>query len=213
MFNSTLKSLAIALGLLAVAPTAHAATEIIGGTTHIKLDADFTPVLLELNGGLPGLVGADQDPPLSTFDGETGTLGFAISGGHVGDDTIIEHAGVGLTLNNGSTDVSVTDFSVRVIGGDLGSSDSGVFGKVNGEGDFAKFFTYGDVGEMGIELVISDILSDTLVGFFGLDPHTDLSHTTFGYATPKPSVVPLPAAGWLMLAALGGLGLARRRSA
>lgn len=203
------KTVLLASALVVAGSTAHAATEIIGGETHIKLDPGFGEVLVGLNGGLPGLVGD------TTF--EDGIFSFGISGGFLGTDTLIEHVGVGLTLTNESdVDATVGDFEIRVFDDGIGN---GVFGTlIVGDGeksDFIEFFTFGDgTDHPGVELKVSEALGDTLVGFYdALDEAGNPTGATFGYAEPKPEVVPLPAAGWLLVAAVGGLSLMRRKQA
>ena len=58
-----------------------------------------------------------------------------------------------------------------------------------------------------------DLSPDALIsgmGFFAVYDEQDLSHMTIAYI-PGTSEIPLPAAGWLLIAGLGGLAVMRRR--
>ena len=64
----------------------------------------------------------------------------------------------------------------------------------------------------GIPLAFSDELASAVEGLLlELGEEVDLNGARFGVATTTASPVPLPAAGWMLIAGLGGLGLMRRR--
>lgn len=68
------------------------------------------------------------------------------------------------------------------------------------------------------EILLTDPGAYTITGLAVESPFgsggafVQLSSTSVGAETLTPAAVPLPAAGWLMVAGLGGLGLMRRKS-
>ena len=175
-----------------------ATTQIAGGVTEITV-IDSTLGLLVDNTDSIGVVGN------TTLTGAT--FGFGISGGtaFMDGNALIEHDGVGVTLNAQGSSATIGDFIIDTTAGN-------VTGTLNGAGSF-EFFVFGSGNDLpGVELLLSETLSSTLESFFSLSEDA-LEGATFGYAVPQPTLVPLPAAGWMLLAALGGLGLVRRRAA
>ncbi len=109
-----------------------------GTSTSVKLDSGFTGALTTL-GLTPGVLGS------ATLDGTTGTVSFPITGGHVtvyqkgavdpyvqGD---IEHAGSGLSLKAGTTEVDLQNF-------DINPGSSQLFGDVSVNGKVAATHAY-----------------------------------------------------------------------
>ena len=175
-----------------------ATTQIAGGVTEITV-IDSTLGLLVDNTDSIGVVGN------TTLTGAT--FGFGISGGtaFMDGNALIEHDGVGVTLNAQGSSATIGDFIIDTTAGN-------VTGTLNGAGSF-EFFVFGSGNDLpGVELLLSETLSSTLESFFSL-PEDALEGATVGDAVPQPTLVPLPAAGWMLLAALGGLGLVRRRAA
>ncbi|MEM9970780.1 MAG: VPLPA-CTERM sorting domain-containing protein [Pseudomonadota bacterium] len=203
------KAGAVAAFAVCAAPAAQAASvEIANGVTDIAV----------VQGTFDLLATADI-----TLLGDTGltaptTLNFGISGGTVDTETgdaVIEHDGVGVQLTLGAgtdeeSSVSIGDFVID-------TAQATVFGTLNGGTDLLPYFLFAEKDESeadtpGIKLVLSDTLSGALEGFFGLEEEA-LEGATFGFAETNPTLVPLPAAGWMLLAALGGLGVMRRNRA
>ena len=61
-----------------------------------------------------------------------------------------------------------------------------------------------------IPIFISDTLGGAIASVFGAE---GLAGSQFGLAQTSPEVVPLPAAGFLLIAGLGGMALVGRRRA
>jgi len=109
-----------------------------GTSTSVKLDSGFTGALTTL-GLTPGVLGS------ATLDATTGTVSFPITSGHVtvytkgavdpyvqGD---IEHAGSGLSLKAGTTEVDLQNF-------DVNPGSSQLFGDVSVNGKVAATHAY-----------------------------------------------------------------------
>jgi len=125
---------------------------------------------------------------------------------------VLEHEGSGLALTAGASSAFVGNFLI-----DTGARTVFGDGAVLGGAGFldAPLFTFGDGTALpGIELLISGTLAGALSSVFGAP---DLTGATFGYARPElATVVPIPAAGLLLLTGVGALGaraLRRRHKA
>ena len=189
-----------AFGTVAQAET----VDIIGGETDVAVTADLA--------GL-GLRGSTTGSATVALNGDgLPVFTFGITGGLVDDDgnALIEHDGSGVRLASATepdTSASVGNFLIDTEAGN-------VSGTVNG-GLTAVLFDFGDAeSDLGVELLISSALGEALFQTFGAD---GLAGAQFGFANPQPVLavapapIPLPASGLLLIAALGGIGLARRR--
>lgn len=129
---------------------------------------------------------------------------FPVTGGSVDSLTgnaLVEHDGSGVALTAGAFSAFVGNFLI-----DTGAATVFGDGAVLGGTGFssAPLFTFGTGDALpGIELLISPALAGALSAVFGAP---DLTGATFGYARPDLAVVPVPAAGVLLLSALGALG-------
>ncbi|MEL7346827.1 MAG: VPLPA-CTERM sorting domain-containing protein [Pseudomonadota bacterium] len=178
-------------------------TAIDGGITEVEVTIDL------------GSVGLSAIPFLgATLDttGENPVFAFPITGGAVLDSdpavALIEHEGSGLSLFDGAQSVTVGNFLIDTAG-------ASVFADVIGTEDTLKLFEFGGLTDLGIELLIAEDLAGALTGIFGAP---DLEGGLFGLARTDPQlaapgVIPLPAAGWMLLGALGGLVALKRRKA
>ena len=191
-----LKVLVAAATLAMSAIAAQAATlPIVGGETR-----------LALTGSLGGLSASGYGTTTEDMWGPYQEFTFGITGGEVDTDTdqsIIEHAGAGVTLSDGTNSASIADFVIDTAAG-------GIFGNVVGGPSDVLLFTLGHVFENGrITVQISDTLGSAIASIFG---GTDPSGAKLGLATLDVQTVPVPAAGFLLLGGLGGLALFRRKS-
>lgn len=190
-------ALAAAAALAFAASSAQAASlPIIGNFTEVEVTADLA--------GL-GLTAAAFGS--ATASGAVFT--FPVTGGvvdSISGDALVEHDGSGVALTAGAFSAFVGNFLI-----DTGAATVFGDGAVLGGAGFtsAPLFTFG-TGEAlpGVELLISPALAGALSAVFGAP---DLTGATFGYARPDLAVVPVPAAGLLLLSALGALGALRRR--
>jgi len=186
------------LALLAVvgAPAQAATLPIIGNFTEVEVTADLA--------GL-GLTPA----PFGSATASGAVFTFPVTGGSldsISGDALVEHNGSGVALTAGTLSAFVGNFLIDTAAATV-FGDGAVLG---GEGfSGAPLFTFG-TGEAlpGVELLISPALAGALSAIFGAP---DLTGATFGYARPDLAVVPVPAAGLLLLSALGALGALRRR--
>lgn len=194
MFRNIVKAVVVYTASLFVAlPAAASTASIIGGITEIEVTANLGSL-----GLAPSVFGN------AGFDAGTGTLSFPISGGTASPSgLIIEHDGGGVVLTGGTQSAIVGNFVID-------TAAQTVLGNVNGGSAFAPLFQFGTIDAAGIELQFTSVLADALTGIFGAP---NLAGTTFGIANTSPEVapVPLPAAGWMLLAGLGGLMALRRR--
>ncbi len=186
------------------------ALSITGGQTAVTVTADLAS--LGLGAGLVGSA--------SLSDGQ---VVFPITGGSTdGTDAMIEHEGSGVNL------FALADSSVNVSAGNLliDTAAATVFGDASiGSDDLgspdisdAPFFSFGPGSTLpGVQLLITPELAGALQTVFAGAP--DLTNAEFGYAVPSPEVapapspVPLPAGVFLLLGALGSLGLVWRKGA
>ncbi|MEM6610445.1 MAG: VPLPA-CTERM sorting domain-containing protein [Pseudomonadota bacterium] len=197
MIRTLLRAAAVATASLFVALPASAATmNIVGGITEIEVTADLGAL-----GLLPSVFGT------AGFDPSTATLSFPITGGTSSSSgLIIEHDGGGVALT------SVATFQSATVGNFvIDTAQATVFGNVNGGSAFAPLFDFGTIDSSGIQLNISSDLAAALTAVFGAP---DLAGAEFGIANTSPDTapIPLPAAGWMLLAGMGGLAVLRRRS-
>jgi hypothetical protein len=187
------------LAVLAVfaSPAKAASLPIIGNVTDVEVTADLA--------GL-GLTAA----PFGSGTAAGAIFTFDVTGGAVDSLTgnaLVEHAGSGVALTAGTTSAFVGNFLIDTGAGTV-SGDGAVLGGAGFLG--ATLFTFGDGDALpGVELLFSSTLAGVLSSVFGAP---DLTGATFGYARPDLAVVPIPAAGMLLLSALTVLGVVRRRS-
>ena len=182
---------------------AHAATlQIVDGLTTVDVTLDLGPISAS-----PGGVASASGSVFS----------FPITGGSVdsGGNALIEHDGSLVTLSFGADFVTVGNFVID-------TAAANVSGVANGTGiatgaSKVELFTFGAQTADGIPLLISSTLNSALGATFGTDAvfavfgAEDVTGAQFGIANTSPEVVPLPAAGWMLLAGLGGLAVIRRR--
>jgi hypothetical protein len=132
---------------------------------------------------------------------------FPITGGSITDgNALIEHEGSGVSLfaiADPTVEVSVGNFLIDTM---MGTVSGDVFGLATG----VTFFTFGTPGAGGIPLLISSDLAGALASIFSAP---DLTGAEFGLASTMPTPVPLPAGLPLLLAALGGFAVMRRKRA
>jgi glycerophosphoryl diester phosphodiesterase len=185
-----------AILLLSAPDTSEAATIGIAptGVTTVEVTAPL---------GALGLSGV----PFGTATASGAVFSFPITGGTIDTGTgnaLIEHEGSGVTLSNGSVNVSVGNFLIDTMMGTVSGNVIGAPGSVT-------FFTFGAPGATGIPLLISSELAGKLQSIFTGAPN--LTDAPFGLANTSPTPVPVPAALPLLLAGLGGLALMRRKRA
>lgn len=199
-----LRIAAIGIAALAMVGPASASTvNIIDGDTRIRVTS--LPALETVF----DVVGAIGGSTTVTGSGTT-RFTFDITGGtgHP-SGAIIEHAGSGVVLGIGSTFATVNNFIVDTIVGEVRA-------QVNGTGGFAPIFDAVARPNGAFDLNVSNTLATTLAAAFSNDGLLALEGARFGVARVtnlEVAPVPLPAAGWLLLAGVGGLALMRRRRA
>lgn len=190
-------ALAAAAVLAFATSSAQAASlPIIGNVTEVEVTAD-----------LPGL--GLTAAPFGSATASGAVFSFPVTGGlvdSVSGDALVEHDGSGVALTAGAFSAFVGNFLIDT-GAATVFGDGAVLGGAGFSG--APLFTFGTGDALpGIELLISPALAGALTAVFGAP---DLTGATFGYARPDLAVVPVPAAGLLLLSALGALGALRRR--
>lgn len=193
-------AVSLALGLVAGAPASAASLPIIGVKTEVEVTAPL---------GALGLTPA----PFGSATAIGAIFTFPVTGGTLDSLTgvaLVEHDGSGVALTAGTQSAFVGNFLI-----DTAAASVFADGAALGAPGFldAPIFTFGTGTELpGVELLISPTLASVLTAVFGAP---DLTGVTFGYARPDVAVVPVPAAGLLLLSAVGGLGIAgaRRRTA
>ena len=172
--------------LFASVGASYAATvDIIGGETTLLMTS----------------IGLDVSPTgtaTSEFT-EIGTLiSFQITGGSYDTDTgeaIVEHIGSGINFADASQSITFQDFIVD-------TALSSVFSDIAGGASGVLAFTFGEAWDDGrIPLIASSTFSDFFVTSLNLK-------VALAEITPE---VPLPAAGFLMLAGLGSFAAFGRR--
>lgn len=193
MVRRLVTALAFAIAALGFSQAASAATvDIVGGETKIAVTADLSAFT----------VGAS---PFSDFS--DGVFTFGITGGEQNaGGLIIEHAFAGASLTLGTTTATIGNFTID-------TAQSTIFGDVAFTPlSQVPLFELGPSNADGLQVLFSDALASTLASVFGIEALGDLAGTEFGRATTTPDLapVPLPAAGWMLLAGLGGLVALRR---
>jgi len=172
------------------------AVPIAGGETTVDVTADL--VGLGLSGAPFGLATVD-------VSGATPVFAFPITGGDLlPTGALIEHEGSGVTLT------ALGDPLVSVTVGDflIDTAQATIFGDVIGGAQDLALFDLGPTTPGGIEIAITAQLAGALTTVFGAD---DLTGATFGVAVTAPNPIPLPAAGWMLIAGIGALAAMRRR--
>ncbi len=172
--------------------------DIIGNDTSVELTSfgALTGLGLSVTGLGSASIDASGATPIATFD---------ITGGTLNPDTgfaLIEHDGSGLGLSDGTTFVSLQNFLIDtengVLSGDV-SVDKSLVGNI-------ELFSITD----DLTLLLTGAAAGALNGVYGTSLSAGLE---IGIASVDVAVVPVPAALPLMLTALAGLGLTRRRRA
>lgn len=196
--KNILVSAAFAAAMTAATAASASTTPITGGSTSVTVTADLDA--LGLMGATTGTATVDILAGLPVFT-------FGITGGSVNarGNAVIEHDGSGVALSAGTVSATVGDFLID-------TAAETVTGTVNGALFGVELFTFGSVGADGVQLLISNDLGAALFDTFGA---AGLAGAEFGFAVPAPQLaaVPLPAGGFLLLTALGGVAIARRRKA
>ncbi|MCC5795462.1 MAG: VPLPA-CTERM sorting domain-containing protein [Chromatiales bacterium] len=195
---AALASLAMAatLSAPAAAATLPPSLALIGNFTEVEVTADLAAL---------GLTAA----PFGSATASGAVFTFPVTGGVVFTDTseaLVEHDGSGVALTAGVTSAFVGNFFIDTEAGTV-SGDGAVLGGAGFLGTTLFNFGTGDALP-GIELLFSSDLAGVLSAVFGAP---DLTGATFGYARPDLQVIPIPAAGLLLISALGTLVVARRR--
>lgn len=199
--NAKTMTLAALLTVTALGLTQRAsadAVEIIGNDTSVELTSfdALTGLGLSVSALGSATVDGSGDFPVATF---------GITGGKLDPDTgfaVIQHAGSGLGLTDGTSAVSLENFLINtqtgVLSGDVSLNDS-----------FVANLDLFDIQE-DLTLLLTTTAAETLNKVYGTMLPGGLE---IGIATVDVAVVPVPAALPLMLTALAGLGFtgARRR--
>lgn len=181
---------------------AQAATvQIDGGLTTVDVTLDLGPI---------------SAVPSGAASASGSVFKFPITGGSVDKaGALIEHDNSFVTLKAGDAFVKVGNFVINTAAANL-------TGIANGSGistgtTQVELFTFGAPTKDGIPLLISPTLNFALAETFGSDAvlavfgAKDVTGAQFGIANTSPEVVPLPAAGWMLIAGLGSLVAIRRR--
>ncbi|MEM7721581.1 MAG: VPLPA-CTERM sorting domain-containing protein [Pseudomonadota bacterium] len=186
----------LALATLSLAPASASTIPIVGGATAITVTADL--------GALSIAAAPTGSASLDVIDGDA-VFSFPITGGEVASDgeALIEHGGSGVSLVRAGTTTEIGDFLIDTAGGIVSGSFNG--------GGSTTLFSFGTVGADGVELLISPFLAGALA-------NPGLIGAQFGFASPAPetppvAAVPLPASAWMLLAAVGAVGVIARRRA
>ena len=188
-----LGAVTLMLGILAAAPLAGATTlTIVGGTTNVKLTSLdlFASLGIDLE-----LLGS------ATISGSTVT--FPITGGSVDSATgfsLVEHNGSGISLGKDEDLVELANFFIdpenSILSG-LVTVNGGLLGE-----DIPLFNI-----TSGLRLNLTSDAATALSSVFGV---TIPAGTEIGAASVRPKTIPVPAALWLMLGGLAGLGGLRK---
>ena len=143
-----------------------------------------------------------------------GKVVFPITGGLIdatAGTALIEHDGSGVSLDDGSTSVSVVDFVIDV---DLATLSGDLTATVAGTTDMLTLFDLAPSGNAThpVSLLISDELDGVLGALFGDGANPlGFAGAEFGVASTSPTPVPLPAAAPMLVAGLAAVAAAGRR--
>ena len=170
------------------------------GVTEVTVDAGF----------VAALIGAGITPsPIAPGTASGATFSFPITGGET-DTLTITHSG-GVLFDDGSSFVQATNFTIDGAGGEV--RGTALATSVVTSPTEAPLFALSNVdtsGPITADLLITGTLDAVLRANFPQLGEASLEGAKFGTASTSPAPVPLPAAGWLLIAGLGALGAARR---
>lgn len=202
-------SLALASGVLSLGVFATSAQAqqlpVVGGLTSVKLTA--APVIVGAGLTVGGVGSAFIAPGSDTIP----IAYFPVTGGSIDTGTFagtILHDGSGLSLSGNGSTVSLTDFVIDTVGGQL----SGLVTANGASLGSVSLFTIGLSGTPAwpFSLTLTPTAGAALAQVFGIP---NLGGAQLGIANTIPIAVPEPATVASMLAGLAMLGLvlARRR--
>ena len=168
---------------------------------------------------------------ISSYEGSKGGLGIctgrldrAASGGCAGDDHTVsgsDGADEMALINFGETAVRLTSVTLSLVGND-DDFDVAVYGRgskhpVSFTDDIALpninpivEATFGSEFRT-VTYLFEDLLVGSIFGFGADGPDDDFKIQSIGFESLEVASVPLPAAGWMLIAGLGALAASRRK--